>query len=34
VAIPCLDAELTLDAIYHRVELTVIAEPEAVEYEA
>ena len=34
VAIPCLDAELTLDAIYHRVELTVIAEPEAVEYDA
>jgi len=34
VAVPCLDAELTLDAIYHRVELTAIAEPEAVEYEA
>ena len=34
VAIPCLDAELTLDAIYHRVELTAIAEPEAVEYDA
>jgi len=34
VAVPCLDAELTLDAIYHRVELTVIAEPEAVEYDA
>jgi len=34
VAVPCLDAELTLDAIYHRVELTAIAEPEAVEYDA
>ena len=34
VAVPCLDAELTLDAIYHRVESTAIAEPEAVEYEA
>ena len=34
VAVPCLDAELTLDAIYHRVELTAIGEPEAVEYDA
>ena len=34
VAVPCLDVELTLDAIYHRVELTAIAEPEVVEYDA
>ncbi len=34
VAVACLDAELALDAIYHRVGLTTIAEPEAVEYGA
>jgi Uma2 family endonuclease len=33
VAVPCLDVNLTLDAIYHRVELTNIAEPDAVDYE-
>jgi hypothetical protein len=33
VAVPCLDTELTLDAIYHRVELATIAEPDAVEYD-
>lgn len=29
VAIPCLDAELTLDQIYRRVELPAVGEPEA-----
>lgn len=33
VSIPCLDVELTLDAIYHRVDLATIAEPDEVEYE-
>ena len=29
VAIPCLDARLTLDQIYRRVELPAVGEPEA-----
>jgi Uma2 family endonuclease len=33
VAVPCLDIELTLDAIYRRVDLATIAEPDGVEYE-
>jgi Uma2 family endonuclease len=33
VAVPCLDVELSLDAIYHRVDLTAIAEPDGAEYE-
>jgi Uma2 family endonuclease len=33
VAVPCLDTELTLDTIYHRVELATIAEPDAVGYD-
>src|SRR6478735_7870928 len=33
VVVPCLDAELTLDAIYRGVDLATIAEPDAVEYE-
>jgi Uma2 family endonuclease len=33
VAVPCLGIRLTLDAIYDRVDLTAIAEPDAVEYE-
>jgi hypothetical protein len=34
VPVPCLDAELTLDTIYHRVELPAVGEPEPVDYEA
>ena len=34
VAVPCLGTEITLDAIYLRVELPVVGEPETVEYEA
>jgi len=33
VAVPCLDVELSLDTIYHRVDLAAIAEPDAAEYE-
>jgi Uma2 family endonuclease len=33
VVVPCLDVELTLDAIYRGVDLATIAEPDAVEYE-
>jgi Uma2 family endonuclease len=32
VLVPCLDVELALAAIYHRVDLATIAEPDAVEY--
>ena len=34
VPVPCLDAELTVDTIYHRVELPVVGEPERADYEA
>ena len=34
VGVPCLDVELPLDTIYHRVDLASIAEPDAAEYEA
>ena len=34
VPLPCLDVELTLDAIYRGVELPTVAEPDPVEYEA
>jgi Uma2 family endonuclease len=34
VPVPCLDVELTLDAIYHRAELTAIAEPDDAGYES
>jgi len=33
VRVPCLDIELTLDAIYQRVELPSVGEPEAAGYE-
>lgn len=32
VPVPCLDAELTLETIYHRVDLATIAEPDGVDY--
>ena len=34
VRVPCLDVELSLDTIYRRVDLSSIAEPDVVEYEA
>jgi Uma2 family endonuclease len=34
VVIPCLDVELSLDEIYHRVDLPAVGEPEVVDYEA
>ena len=34
IPVPCLDIELTLDAIYRRVELPAVGEPDSVEYEA
>jgi len=33
IPVPCLDVSLTLDAIYRRVELPAVFEPETVEYE-
>lgn len=33
VTVPCLDVELTLDAIYHRVDLSTIADPDMADYE-
>jgi Uma2 family endonuclease len=33
VPVPCLDTELTLEAIYDRVELPTVAEPDLIEYE-
>ena len=34
VPVPCLDVELALDAVYHRVDLATIAEPDVAEYHA
>lgn len=34
VPVPCLDVELALDEIYHRVDLPSVGEPDVVEYEA
>ena len=34
IPIPCLDVDLTLDAIYRRVDLPAVGEPEGTEYEA
>jgi Uma2 family endonuclease len=34
VPVPCLDVELALDAVYHRVDLATIAEPDIAEYDA
>jgi len=34
IRVPCLDAELSLDVIYRRVDLATIAEPEVTDYEA
>jgi len=33
VPVPCLDVEITLDTIYHRVELPMVGEPDPVDYE-
>lgn len=33
VPVPCVDADLTLDEIYQRVDLPVVGEPDEVEYE-
>jgi len=33
VTVPCLDVSLTLDAIYRRVELPAVGEPDATEYD-
>ena len=32
IPVPCLDVDLTLEAIYHRVSLPAVSEPEATEY--
>jgi Uma2 family endonuclease len=34
VPVPCLDTEITLHTIYHRVGLPAVGEPESVDYEA
>ncbi len=34
VTVPCLDVSLTLDAIYRRVELPAVGEPDATEYDS
>ena len=34
IRVPCLDVDLTLDAIYRRVELPAVGEPDAAEYGA
>jgi Uma2 family endonuclease len=34
VTVPCLDVSLTLDAIYRRVELPAVGEPDAIEYDS
>ena len=34
IPVPCLDIDLTLDAIYRRVELPAVGEPDSAEYEA
>ena len=34
VPVPCLDTEIALDVIYHRVDLPAVGEPDAAEYEA
>ena len=33
IPIPCLDVDLTLDAIYRRVDLPAVADPELLGYE-
>jgi hypothetical protein len=33
IPVPCLDVSLTLDAIYRRVELPAVHEPETPEYD-
>ena len=33
ISVPCLDTSLTLDAIYRRVELPAVLEPEILEYD-
>jgi len=34
ITVPCLDVSLTLDAIYRRVELPAVGEPDATEYDS